>query len=63
MLDTKSSIVGRKHTLLHHLVDLVEKRFPKVAGFLDEIKSAEDGAKGDSVFIIASKLEQYLITV
>ena len=49
MMDTKSSVVGRKHTLLHHLVDLIDKKFPKVRGFQNELKSTEDGAKGMTV--------------
>jgi hypothetical protein len=46
MMDTKSVLTGRKHTLLHYLVDLIEKKFSKVQGFQEDIKRVENGAKG-----------------
>lgn len=51
MMDTKSLVLGRKHTLLHYLVELLDSRFPSVAGFADQIKRVEDGSKGIHRFI------------
>ncbi len=45
-MDTKSLILGRKHTLLHYLAELLPLRFPLVVGFEDQIKRVEEGAKG-----------------
>lgn len=46
MMDTKSQVLGRKHTLLHYLVELLESKFPLVKDFTDQIKKVEDGSKG-----------------
>ncbi|KAJ3270138.1 hypothetical protein HDV01_000523 [Terramyces sp. JEL0728] len=45
MIDTKSSIQNRKHTLLHYLTELLEKEFPDVVGFQDELSHVEEGSK------------------
>ncbi|KAJ3028330.1 hypothetical protein HK097_005992, partial [Rhizophlyctis rosea] len=45
MMDTKSTVQGRKHTLLHYLTELIEKRFPELADFTTELKNVEEGAK------------------
>ncbi|KAJ3174768.1 Dishevelled associated activator of morphogenesis 2 [Geranomyces variabilis] len=45
MGDTKSVVQGRKHTLLHYLTELLEKRFPEVLTFPDELSHVELGAK------------------
>jgi hypothetical protein len=45
MIDTKSTISNRKHTLLHYLVELVEKEFKDVIGFQNELMHVEDGSK------------------
>ncbi|KAJ3223051.1 Dishevelled associated activator of morphogenesis 2 [Clydaea vesicula] len=45
MIDTKSVITNRKHTLLHYLTELVEKKFPDLIGFEKELSHVEDGAK------------------
>ena len=45
MMDTKSVVLGRKHTLLHYLVELLEARFLKIVDFPEEIKRVEDGSK------------------
>lgn len=46
MVDTKSTVSGRKHTLLHYLVELLEKRFPELLAFDKELSNVEDGSKG-----------------
>ncbi|KAJ3265453.1 Dishevelled associated activator of morphogenesis 2, partial [Borealophlyctis nickersoniae] len=45
MIDTKSTVQNRKHTLLHYLTDLLDKKFPDVVGFQQELSHVEDGAK------------------
>ncbi|KAI8898114.1 hypothetical protein BC833DRAFT_649016 [Globomyces pollinis-pini] len=45
MIDTKSTIQARKHTLLHYLTDLLDQEFPHVANFHEELSSVEAGAK------------------
>ncbi|KAJ3334966.1 Dishevelled associated activator of morphogenesis 2 [Gonapodya sp. JEL0774] len=45
LADTKSTLNGRRYTLLHYLVDLLEKNFVNVLTFKDEIKSAEGASK------------------
>jgi len=45
MIDTKSSVSGRKHTLLHYLTELLEKKFPDLQNFDKELSNVEDGAK------------------
>lgn len=46
MIDTKSTVQGRKHTLLHYLTELLEKKFPHLLDFHAELPNVEDGAKG-----------------
>ncbi|KAI9209295.1 formin family protein [Polychytrium aggregatum] len=43
--DTKSTISNRKHTLLHYLTELVEKKFPTATGFEKELEHVQDGSK------------------
>ncbi|KAJ3253672.1 hypothetical protein HK103_000398 [Boothiomyces macroporosus] len=45
MIDTKSTVQNRKHTLLHYLTELLEKEFPDVLGFQDELSHVEEGSK------------------
>ncbi|KAJ3158332.1 hypothetical protein HK101_001353 [Irineochytrium annulatum] len=45
MIDTKSTVQNRKHTLLHYLTEIVPKKFPEVNGFQEELAHVEDGAK------------------
>ncbi|KAJ3008172.1 hypothetical protein HKX48_008726 [Thoreauomyces humboldtii] len=45
MGDTKSLVQGRKHTLLHYLTELLEKKFPEVLNFQEELAHVELGAK------------------
>jgi hypothetical protein len=45
MVDTKSTVSNRKHTLLHYLTELLPKKFPDVVGFQQELSHVEDGAK------------------
>jgi hypothetical protein len=44
-MDTKSTVSNRKHTLLHYLVDLLEKQFPSIVGFHNQLAHVDDGAK------------------
>lgn len=46
MMDTKSQVMGRKHTLLHYLVEALESKFPLIKDFTEQIKRVEDGSKG-----------------
>lgn len=50
MIDTKSCVQGRKHTLLHYLTELVDRKFPKLAEFINDLKHVEEGSKGISSF-------------
>ncbi|KXS13715.1 hypothetical protein M427DRAFT_146386 [Gonapodya prolifera JEL478] len=44
--DTKSTVSsGRRYTLMHYLVDQLEKNFVQVMPFKDEIRSSEEGSK------------------
>lgn len=43
LVDTKGAT---STTLLHFLVDTVETSFPKVLGFLEQLKDCEEAAKG-----------------
>ncbi|KAJ3413863.1 Dishevelled associated activator of morphogenesis 2 [Chytridiales sp. JEL 0842] len=45
MVDTKSTISNRKHTLLHYLTELLPKKFPNILDFQDELSHVEDGSK------------------
>ena len=45
MVDTKSTIANRKHTLLHYLTEVVEKEFPNISGFHNQMSHVDDGAK------------------
>jgi hypothetical protein len=54
LTDTKSSIQGRKHTLLHYLTELIEKKFPKLLGFETELAHVEEGSKGIVIMFIFS---------
>lgn len=46
MMDTKSTIQNRKHTLLHYLIDLIDKEFPQIIGFHKELDALEPASKG-----------------
>ncbi|KAI9093467.1 formin homology 2 domain-containing protein [Phlyctochytrium arcticum] len=43
--DTRSAVQGRKHTLLHYLTDLLDKKFPHIVGFQEQLSHVELGAK------------------
>jgi len=45
MMDTKSTITNRKHTLLHYFTELLEKKFPELCDFQTQLTHVEDGAK------------------
>ncbi|KAI9364411.1 formin homology 2 domain-containing protein [Zopfochytrium polystomum] len=45
LVDTKSTLQSRKHTLLHFLTEILPKKFPEVTGFLDEMTHVEDATK------------------
>jgi hypothetical protein len=44
--DTRSTLRGRKYTLLHHMCDIIAETFPNLAAFPEEITSIHNGAKG-----------------
>lgn len=58
MIDTKSVLQQRKHTLLNYLVELVDKRFPKIAGFQGELSSVDQGAK-----VAVAQIRQAMVTI
>jgi hypothetical protein len=58
LADTKSSIQGRKYTLLHYLVDVVDKKFPIFSNFYQEMNYLEDAAK-----VTISTLRQYYTAI
>ncbi|EGF79568.1 hypothetical protein BATDEDRAFT_89642 [Batrachochytrium dendrobatidis JAM81] len=58
MLDTKSTIQGRKHTLLHYLTELVEKYFPSIQGFEKDLIHVEEGSK-----VTTAQIRQSLIQI
>ncbi|KAJ1344017.1 hypothetical protein BSLG_001157 [Batrachochytrium salamandrivorans] len=45
MMDTKSTVQGRKHTLLHYLTELVDQSFPNIQGFEKDLIHVEEGSK------------------
>ncbi|KAJ1550961.1 Dishevelled associated activator of morphogenesis 2 [Nowakowskiella sp. JEL0078] len=45
LVDTKSVLTGRKHTLLHYLNELLDRKFPDLIGFEKELSHVEEGAK------------------
>lgn len=45
MIDTKSQISDRKHTLVHYLVDLIETKFPDLIDFTSELSHSDQGSK------------------
>ncbi|KAI8999424.1 formin homology 2 domain-containing protein [Gaertneriomyces semiglobifer] len=45
MADTKSTVSNRKHTLLHYLTELIEKQFPELLPFTQDLSPTELGAK------------------
>jgi hypothetical protein len=46
LVDTKGS--KDNSTLLHFLVDIVESKFPRIYGFLDDLKGTDAACKGKS---------------
>ena len=45
MIDTKSTINSRKHTLLHYLTEVIERNFPDLVGFQTQLSHVEDASK------------------
>jgi len=45
LIDTKANMENRKFTLLHYLVDLVEKKFPELLNLHEELLNIEEGSK------------------
>jgi len=45
LIDTKANMEGRKYTLLHYLVDLVQKKFPDLVNLHEELTNIEEGSK------------------
>ena len=45
MIDTKSSVPNRKHTLLHYLAELLNSDFPRIAKFYEDLANVEEGSK------------------
>ncbi|KND03814.1 uncharacterized protein SPPG_01270 [Spizellomyces punctatus DAOM BR117] len=58
MGDTRSGVQGRKHTLLHYLTELLEKKFPDVVGFQEDLAHVELGAK-----VTIPQIRQTLMTL
>lgn len=46
-MDTKSTN-NSSNTLLHFIIETIEKSFPKLVGFLNELKDCEEASKGKS---------------
>ncbi|GAN04863.1 hypothetical protein MAM1_0075c04328 [Mucor ambiguus] len=51
LIDTKGNT---STTLLHFLVETVESKFPKILGFLDELKDTEEACKVNKIEITSS---------
>ncbi len=45
MIDTKSNIASRKHTMLHFLIESMDKKFPEISNFQNELAHVEEGSK------------------
>jgi len=45
LIDTKANMENRKYTLLHYLVDLVQKKFPELLNLHEELLNIEEGSK------------------
>eukprot|EP00160_Parvularia_atlantis_P016023 Unigene4873_Nuclearia_a/m.14906 Unigene4873_Nuclearia_a/g.14906 ORF Unigene4873_Nuclearia_a/g.14906 Unigene4873_Nuclearia_a/m.14906 type:complete len:323 (+) Unigene4873_Nuclearia_a:648-1616(+) len=45
MTETKTSLYGGKHTLLHYLYEVVEKNFKDLGKFVDDLQHVAQGAK------------------
>ncbi|KAJ3020034.1 UNVERIFIED_CONTAM: hypothetical protein HDU68_010388 [Siphonaria sp. JEL0065] len=58
LVDTKSSVQARKHTLLHYLTEIMPKKFPQVVGFQDELAHVDDGAK-----VTIPQIRQIVVTI
>ncbi|KAJ3112593.1 hypothetical protein HK098_008011, partial [Nowakowskiella sp. JEL0407] len=58
LVDTKSGLQGRKHTLMHYLSELLERKFPDVVGFEKELSHVEEGAK-----ITIPQIRQVMVTL
>lgn len=44
--EVRSGIDSRRHTLLHYLVDVLEKQFPDIYKWTDELSGVESASKG-----------------
>lgn len=51
-------MLERKHTLLHYLADLIEKKFPNINGFEQELDQMDDGSK-----VTLQQIRQSLTTI
>lgn len=51
MIDTRSTIANRKHTLLHYLTELLDKEFPDVPAFTKELSQMEPASKGNADYL------------
>ncbi|KAH6581690.1 hypothetical protein BASA60_002277 [Batrachochytrium salamandrivorans] len=58
MMDTKSTVQGRKHTLLHYLTELVDQSFPNIQGFEKDLIHVEEGSK-----VTIAQIRQCLIMI
>nr|KAJ3420068.1 hypothetical protein HK105_006158 [Polyrhizophydium stewartii] len=58
MVDTKSTIQGRKHTLLHYLAELIGRKFPEIEGFEKDLIHVEEGCK-----VTIPQIRQSLMTI
>ncbi|KAI9325341.1 formin homology 2 domain-containing protein [Obelidium mucronatum] len=58
LVDTKSSVQARKHTLLHYLTEIMPRKFPQVVGFQEELTHVDDGSK-----VTIPQIRQIVITI
>ncbi|KAI8924051.1 hypothetical protein BC831DRAFT_467748 [Entophlyctis helioformis] len=56
--DTKSTVQGRKHTLLHYLAEMIDTRFPNIQGFDKDLIHVEEGSK-----VTVAQIRLSLITI
>jgi len=50
LIDTKANMENRKYTLLHYLVDLVQKKFPELLNLHEELLNIEEGSKSKFLY-------------
>ncbi|KAJ3330667.1 hypothetical protein HDU76_005130 [Blyttiomyces sp. JEL0837] len=58
LVDTKSTVSNRKHTLLHYLTEIIPVKFPQADGFQEELRHVEDGSK-----VSIPQIRTFLMTI